>query len=219
MLSLLPLLSPLLLLLSLLLLLLLSSFFLSPRVNVQRVYICFWVTVFLDVFFALVNVLSCCYYPIAGCCHFNSLSFLFLLVRECAMSVSASRGLIRLVLTLLTGAVMVQERLQVAVTKVTSDGAELNWATTAGQQQDALTCSLHYGPKTEAMLVKTEVHTARSNIKLAHLRPHTTYYAFLNCSRAAVTYNSNTVHFTPRKCCVALRCVMCLCVCVWGRCL
>ncbi|XP_050727115.1 uncharacterized protein LOC127004006 [Eriocheir sinensis] len=92
---------------------------------------------------------------------------------------------------------MVQERLKVAVTKVTGDGAELNWATTAVQQQDALTCSLHYGPKTEAMLVKTEVHTAKSNIKLAHLRPHTTYYAFLSCSHAAVTYDSNTVHFTP----------------------
>lgn len=99
------------------------------------------------------------------------------------------------------GAVMVQERLKVAVTKVTGDGAELNWATTAGQQQDALSCSLHYGPKTEAMLVKTEVHTAKSNIKLAHLRPHTTYYAYLSCSHAAATYGSNTVHFTPRKCC------------------
>lgn len=108
---------------------------------------------------------------------------------------------------------MVQERLKVAVTKVTGDGAELNWATTAVQQQDALTCSLHYGPKTEAMLVKTEVHTAKSNIKLAHLRPHTTYYAFLSCSHAAVTYDSNTVHFTPRKCCVC--CVMC----AWERCL
>ena len=92
---------------------------------------------------------------------------------------------------------MVQERLKVAVTKVTGDGAVLSWATTVGQQQ-ALACSLHYGPQTEAMLVNTEVRTAVKNIKLAHLSPHTTYYAFLSCSLAAATYNSNTVHFTPR---------------------
>ncbi|MPC69104.1 hypothetical protein E2C01_063319 [Portunus trituberculatus] len=93
---------------------------------------------------------------------------------------------------------MVQERLKVAVTKVTGDGAVLSWETTVGQQH-ALTCSLHYGPQTEAMLVKTEVRTSAKNIKLAHLSPHTTYHASLNCSQAAATYKSNTVHFTPRK--------------------
>ncbi|XP_063860418.1 uncharacterized protein LOC135100854 isoform X2 [Scylla paramamosain] len=91
---------------------------------------------------------------------------------------------------------MVQERLKVAVTKVTGDGAVLSWETTVGQQH-ALTCSLHYGPQTEAMLVKTEVRTSAKNIKLAHLSPHTTYHASLNCSQAAATYKSNTVHFTP----------------------
>ncbi|XP_045131168.1 uncharacterized protein LOC123516125 isoform X1 [Portunus trituberculatus] len=96
----------------------------------------------------------------------------------------------------ITGAVMVQERLKVAVTKVTGDGAVLSWETTVGQQH-ALTCSLHYGPQTEAMLVKTEVRTSAKNIKLAHLSPHTTYHASLNCSQAAATYKSNTVHFTP----------------------
>ncbi|XP_071529735.1 uncharacterized protein [Panulirus ornatus] len=95
------------------------------------------------------------------------------------------------------GAVIVPESLKVAVTKVTGDGAELSWATSAGRRQAMTSCSLHYGPLTEAVDVQTALQKTEQHISLAHLTPHTTYYAFLSCTHAATTYHSNTVHFTP----------------------
>ncbi|KAK8749772.1 hypothetical protein OTU49_015533, partial [Cherax quadricarinatus] len=87
--------------------------------------------------------------------------------------------------------------LKVAVTQVTGDGAVLTWATSSGHRKVMTSCLLHYGPLTEAMHVQTAVQPAEHRIALAHLAPHTTYYAFLSCSHATTTYTSNTVHFTP----------------------
>uniref|UniRef100_UPI0034D5CC8C uncharacterized protein n=1 Tax=Macrobrachium rosenbergii TaxID=79674 RepID=UPI0034D5CC8C len=96
-----------------------------------------------------------------------------------------------------SGVVMVPESLQVAVTKVTGDGAVLTWVTASGPRELMTSCSLHYGPMTEEMHVQTEVQAKEKHISLANLVPHTTYYAFLKCSHGATTYGSNTVHFTP----------------------
>nr|XP_053628548.1 uncharacterized protein LOC128685929 [Cherax quadricarinatus] len=95
------------------------------------------------------------------------------------------------------GAVIVPGSLKVAVTQVTGDGAVLTWATSSGHRKVMTSCLLHYGPLTEAMHVQTAVQPAEHRIALAHLAPHTTYYAFLSCSHATTTYTSNTVHFTP----------------------
>ncbi|XP_042237305.1 uncharacterized protein LOC121876316 [Homarus americanus] len=95
------------------------------------------------------------------------------------------------------GVVAAPESLKVAVTKVTGDGAVLSWVTSSGHRQAMSSCSLHYGPVKEAMHLQTEVKMKDQHISLARLTPHTTYYAFLRCSHAASTYNSNKVHFTP----------------------
>ena len=93
---------------------------------------------------------------------------------------------------------LVKSSLQMTLTKETKDGAFLTWVPSIPGSTFS-SCSLHYGPLTEAVHVTTKIDPDRGHVTLANLTPYTPYYAYLTCYQGADMYPTNTVHFTPRQ--------------------